>query len=219
MIFSAVIFDMDGLMFDTERIAQQAWVRAAGDFGYVYPDQVYQGVIGRARPDVERYSMEAFGAEFPFEVVYRAKGRYMLEALESDGIPLKPGLLDLLAWLEARSIPAAVASSSPRAAVLRNLKLAGLEPERFGALVGGDEVPHGKPAPDIFLEVARRLEIPPEKCLVLEDSNAGIKAAHAAGMHPVMVPDLKPPTDEAHALAYRIVDSLAGVQAILEGQD
>lgn len=211
MKFIAVIFDMDGLMFDTERIAQQAWVRAAGDYGYTYPDHVYQGVIGRARPDVERYSMEAFGSEFPFEAVYLAKGRYMQEALENDGIPLKPGLLDLLAWLEARSIPKGVASSSPQAAVLRNLKLAGLEQKRFGALVGGDEVLHGKPAPDIFLEVARRLGIPPGDCLVLEDSNAGIKAAHAAGMCPVMVPDLRPLTDETCALAYRIVDSLAEV--------
>lgn len=206
-------------MFDTERIAQRAWVRAAADFGYNYPDHVYQGVIGRARPDVECYSMEAFGAEFPFEAVYHAKGRYMQEALENHGIPLKPGLLDLLAWLEAHSIPKGVASSSLRAAVLRNLKLAGLAQECFGALVGGDEVPRGKPAPDIFLEVARRLGIAPEDCLVLEDSNTGIKAAHAAGMYPVMVPDLKPPTDEARAFAYRIVDSLTGVQAILEEGD
>lgn len=219
MKFNAVIFDMDGLMFDTERIAQRAWVQAAGDFGYTYPDHVYQGVIGRARPDVERYSMEAFGAEFPFEAVYRAKGRYMHEALELHGMPLKPGLLDLLAWLEAHSILKGVASSSPRAAILRNLKLAGLARERFDALVGGDEVPRGKPAPDIFLEVARRLEISAEDCLVLEDSNAGIKAAHTAGMHPVMVPDLKPPTDEARLLAYRILDSLASVPAILEGLD
>lgn len=217
MKFSAVIFDMDGLMFDTERIAQRAWVRAAADFGYEYPDHVFQGVIGRARPDVERYSLEAFGADFPFEAVYHAKGRYMQDILEREGMPLKAGLLDLLDWLAARSIAVAVASSSPRAVVLRNLVLAGLSAERFGALVGGDEVRNGKPAPDIFLEVTRRLGLMPEGCLVLEDSNTGIKAAHAAGMQAVMVPDIKPPTDETRALAYRVVDSLMQVPVLLEG--
>ena len=217
MKFNAVIFDMDGLMFDTERIAQEAWARAAAEFGYEYPDHVYQGVIGRARPDVERYSMQAFGADFPFKAVYRAKARYMLESLEQNGVPLKAGLLDLLDWLEAHSLPAAVASSSPRAAVLRNLELAGLAAERFGALVGGDEVQRGKPAPDIFLEVVRRLGMPPEDCLVLEDSNAGIKAAHTAGLLAVMIPDIKPPTDETRALAYRVVESLEHIPALLEG--
>jgi HAD superfamily hydrolase (TIGR01509 family) len=217
MKFSAVIFDMDGLMFDTERISQRAWVRASADYGYNYPEQVYQGVIGRARQDVEHFTMQAFGTDFPFQSVYRAKQRYMQEALERDGIPLKPGLIPLLDLLKAHSIPVAVASSSPRAAVLRNLELAGLELERFAALAGGDEVPHGKPAPDIFLEVARRLDQPPQGCLVLEDSNAGIKAAHTANMHAVMIPDLKPPTDETRILAYRVVDSLVQVPSLLDG--
>jgi HAD superfamily hydrolase (TIGR01509 family) len=216
MKISAVIFDMDGLMFDTERISQRTWVRAAADYGYTYPEYVYQSVIGRARPDVERITMQAFGEDFPFEAVYTTKQRYMQETLERDGIPLKPGLITLLDWLNDHLIAMAVASSSPRAVVLRNLRIAGLELERFATIVGGDEVLHGKPAPDIFLEVAYHLNMIPQDCLVLEDSNAGIKAAHAAGMQAVMIPDLRPATVETCTLAYRVVDSLTQVQFLLD---
>lgn len=217
MKFNAVIFDMDGLMFDTERISQRAWMRAAADQGFTYLESVYQGVIGRALPDVERYTIQAFGADFPFQAVYVNKQRYMQESLERDGIPFKPGLISLLDWLSAHSITAAVASSSPREIVLRNLRIAGLKLERFTAIVGGDEVSHGKPAPDIFIEVSRRLGLIPQDCLVLEDSNAGIKAAHSAGMHSVMIPDLKPATEETLTLALCVIDSLTQVQAFLDG--
>lgn len=216
MKFNAVIFDMDGLMFDTERISQRAWVRAAADYGYDYPDHIYHGVIGRALPDVERFTKQAFGVDFPFKTVYDNKQRYMQAMLERDGIPLKPGLTTLLDWLSIHSILVAVASSSPRYSVLRNLRLAGLAVEHFAAIVGGDEVLHGKPAPDIFLEIARRLGMDPQACLVLEDSNAGIKAAHAAGMFAVMVPDIIQPTDETNNLAYYVVDSLTKVQSLLD---
>jgi HAD superfamily hydrolase (TIGR01509 family) len=217
MKISAVIFDMDGLMFATERISQRAWVRAAADYGYTYPEYVYQSVIGRARPDVERITMQAFGEDFPFEAVYTTKQRYMQETLERDGIPLKPGLISLLNWLSDHSIAVAVASSSPRAVVLRNLRIAVLELERFVTIVGGDEVLHGKPAPDIFLEAARRMGVIPQGCLVLEDSNAGIQAAHAAGMQAVMIPDMKLATIETRNLAFRVVDSLTRVQDLLDG--
>jgi beta-phosphoglucomutase-like phosphatase (HAD superfamily) len=216
---SAVIFDMDGLMFDTERIAQRAWVRAAADCGFDFSGQVYLGVIGHGLPDVEAYIRQALGEDFPFQDAYRRKQEYVREYIVQNGIPLKQGLLDLLEWIERRSIDdqvrMAVASSSPCETIEYNLRMAGLDSQRFDALVGGDEVREGKPAPDIFLQASRELGIPPQRCLVLEDSNPGIQAAHAAGMTPVMIPDLIPPDERSLALAYRVIPSLQEVKELI----
>jgi len=213
-VILAVIFDMDGLMLDTESIAQVAWVRAAKDYGYHFPDQVFRGVVGRSLPDVQRYIYDNLGADFPFDDVYHQKQAYVEESVAKDGLPLKPGLLELLDFLNKLSLKKAVASSSPLSAITHNLALVGLD-GCFETLVGGDQIQHGKPAPDIFLEAARKLGVPPAACLVLEDSNAGVKSAHTAGMKPVMVPDLIPPTEETQSLAYRIVPSLFEVRGLL----
>lgn len=213
---SAVIFDMDGLMFDTERVAQAAWERAALEMGYSFPLGIFQGVIGSNELDVRRFTRRTFGPDFPFDEVYLRKQAYKNEYYERKGIPVKPGLLELLGVLEARKIAKAVASSSSCEIIVRNIQLAGLEPERFDALTGGDEVSSGKPAPDIFLTASRRLSVPGRQCLVLEDSNVGIEAAHAAGMVPVMIPDLIPPSQHVKQLAYRILSSLHGAKELIE---
>ena len=217
MEFSSVIFDMDGLMFDTERIAQIAWQRAAIEYGYQVSEDVYLGVIGKARDDVDMYLRHALGDEFPFEQVYPLKQRYLHGDIKENGLPLKPGLLELLDVLEARAIPMAVASSSPCETVLFNLNRAGLQLERYRAVVGGDEVEQGKPAPDIFLAAAKKLRVSPDMCMVLEDSSAGIRAAYVAGMIPVMIPDLIRPTKEIAEMAYRILPSLYDVLALVPG--
>jgi beta-phosphoglucomutase-like phosphatase (HAD superfamily) len=210
---------MDGLMFDTEHIAQLAWRRAASDFGFDFSDQIFRDVIGRTIPDVERFAYQAFGEDFPFGEVYRRKQAYVQRRVMEHGIPLKPGLVELLDVLahsqELQPLSTAVASSSAREIIDRNLRLAGLPVERFDVLAGGDEVENGKPAPDIFLLASRKLGILPDRCLVLEDSNAGIKAAHAAGMIPVMIPDLVPPSEEAVALSYKILPSLHAVEELI----
>lgn len=215
----AVIFDMDGLMFDTERIAQLAWRRAAAGLGYDFSDQFFRGVIGRTLPDVERFTRQAFGVDFPFGEIYRRKQEYVQRHVMEHGIPLKPGLFELLDNLERPpercSLSTAVASSSTCEIIARNLRMAGVPKERFDVLVGGDEVENGKPAPDIFLLASRKLGIQADRCLVLEDSDAGIKAAHAAGMIPVMIPDLLPPSEETTALAYKILSSLHDVKELV----
>ena len=131
-----------------------------------------------------------------------------------EGIALKPGLLDLLEWLEAEGIPKAVATSTRRDRALAKLELTSLAP-RFVALVGGDEVARGKPAPDIFLAAAQRLGEPAPRCLVLEDSEPGVRAALAAGMTPIMVPDLHAPSADLAALTPLVLASLAEVAAHL----
>ena len=205
---NAVIFDMDGLMFDTERIAQKVWQQAAVEYGYIFPEVTYRGVIGRKLPDVRMYIYQQFGADFPFDQVYHRKQQLLDIYITNQGIPLKPGLIELLEKIESLGIHKAVASSSGKQIILRNLTAAGIEVNRFQAIVGGDEIVNGKPSPDIFLEVADRLLVENSRCLVLEDSNAGILAAHTAGMLPVMVPDMLPAEPHIQKLAYRILPDL-----------
>jgi len=212
---SAVIFDMDGLMFDTEQIARLAWKRAASDFGYHLSERLFLSLVGRTVGDVRALILEAFGAETPFDEMLRRKQDFVQRYTQESGVPHKPGLLELLAQIEALGWSKAVASSSTCVTIERYLALAGVSPERFAAIVGGDEVKNGKPAPDIFLAAAETLDIPPRRCLVLEDSNPGIEAAYLAGMTPVMVPDMLPPTEESRRMAYRILPSLEAVRELL----
>jgi HAD superfamily hydrolase (TIGR01509 family) len=211
MKFEAVIFDMDGLMFDTERVSQIAWRRAAQDWGHDFHDDIYKYVIGRNVADIEKYLYQIFGPDFPIDQAYQRKREYVNEYIVEYGFPVKPGLGELLDLIEERSLKVAVASSSPREIVIRNLKFGGIPLDRFDAIMGGDDVVNGKPAPDIFLATSEQLGVVPERCLVLEDSNTGIKAAHSAGMVPVMVPDMKPPTEETILLAYKILPDLFSV--------
>ncbi len=231
MKISAIIFDMDGLMLDTEGMARKAWVRSLDELGYDFPEYIYRNIVGITVSDAERYLYEKLGKDFPFEEAYRRRQRYVLETIQEQGIPLKPGLWELLEALDGnnqrqqvdllKEDPAAenkpptnhrwlkaVASSSSGETVRRNLKAAGLEAERFDAIVGGEDVRKGKPAPDIYLLACRKLGVEASECLALEDSNPGIKAAYAAGMIPVMIPDLIPPDEEAKAMAYRILPDL-----------
>jgi len=211
----AVIFDMDGLMLDTERLAREAWKRAMHDFGYELPDKVYQQMIGRNRRDKTGIFTEAFDSDFPLDNVGARKDEYLLELLESD-IPLKPGLMPLLHYLETTSLKTAVASSTLKDEVLRRVHLLGLF-ERFDTIVGGDDVERGKPHPDIFLYAASQLNTHPKDCLVLEDSEAGVQAASSAGMEVWIVPDVKEPAAEILALVGNKFDSLHGVLAEITG--
>ena len=226
MDISAVIFDMDGLMLDTERIAQAAWERAVAELGYGFPVGFYVQFIGITVQDVERLTRRVFGEDFPFQEAFRRKQQYVQDLISEHGIPLKPGLLELLDEMDgparpgeaaAKTLFKAVASSSVGEIVRRNFQVAGLPLERFEAVVSGEEVQKGKPAPDIYLLAGERLKAPAGRCLVLEDSNAGIRAAHAAGMIPVMIPDLVAPDEEVKTLAYRILPSLGDVTELIFG--
>jgi HAD superfamily hydrolase (TIGR01509 family) len=135
--------------------------------------------------------------------------------VESAGVPAKPGLTELLALLAGHGIPTAVATSTERENADLTLRVSGLA-GRFRAVVTGDQVSRGKPAPDIYLEAARRLNVPPASCLALEDSGHGIQSARAAGMRTMLVPDLKPPTAEALAAASWVFPSLHEARAVIQ---
>jgi HAD superfamily hydrolase (TIGR01509 family) len=212
----AVLFDMDGLMIDSEPLSQRAWQRALSDWGYTLTPETYARVIGiTVRNALEIYK-EVFGPDAPIDTIFVRKQQYFDEILANDGMVIKAGLLDLVDWLDGHGIARAVASSTSRPLLNQKLATAGLT-GKFDVIASGDEVQHGKPAPDIFLLAAERLGIAPANCVVLEDSNAGIKAAQAAGMLPVMVPDLLPPTEETKTLTPYIFTSLVDVKKFLEG--
>ncbi len=211
----AVIFDMDGLMLDTETLARRAWTRAMADLGLEIPNETYVKLIGRTVDDVRKIIAEEMGADVPFDEISRRKSEYMDQEIAANGIPLKPGLLELLDWLDAQRIPKAVASSTHRQTLARKLELVGLY-DRFPVQVCGDEIEHGKPAPGIFLVAAEKLGARPEHCVVLEDSEPGIVAAHRAGMIPILVPDQVSPSPVATAQAFRVLDSLVQVRRFLE---
>jgi len=213
---TAVIFDMDGLMIDTERMAQQAWQRAGAEFGFTLPDALYLQAVGRTARATAELFRAGMGADFPFEAVYERKQHYLYTAIEEEGIPTKPGLLELLDLVDQQGLAKAVATSTARVLTIKKLTAAGLL-HCFDTLVCGDEVPNGKPAPDIFLAAAAKLAVAPEACVVLEDSSAGIKAAHAAGMRAIWVPDLIQPTADITPLAYRVLPSLHQVVELLAG--
>lgn len=213
----AVLFDMDGLMLDTERLLYAAWQRAMADYGYQASEEVFLASLGTTVAATNQLLRAAYGPDFPLEATNGRTGDYVWEEVDDRGAPLKPGLLALLDYLEAQDIPKAVASSSERATIDRLLGSAGLL-ARFPVTVAGDEVVHGKPAPDIFLLAARRLGVDPAQCLVLEDSEPGARAAHAAGMAVIIVPDLKSPSDEVARLAAAVLPDLHAVQDWLAQQ-
>lgn len=211
----AVLFDMDGLMLDTERLAHRAWTQAMMERGYTLDESAYLRLIGRTIADVQSILSEVFGDSIPYAEIY-ARRRVLYDAeIAAKGVAIKPGLLELLDFLEEHKVPKAVASSTHRAGVVMKLTLAGVA-DRFPVLVGGDQVERGKPEPDLFLEAARQLGFAPRNCLVLEDSEAGILAAHRAGMLPVMVPDMKQPDADTDRMAYRVVPSLHEVIPLVE---
>ena len=207
MAITALVFDMDGLMLDTEPIYRHAWQCAGGELGYTLDDEFYETLVGRPNPDCEAILVRKFGAGFPLEA-FRARWPMLWRSrADAHGINTKPGLLELLAFAEKNNLRVAVATSSDAEYTKFTLGRAGLD-DRFEVLVTGDEVQRGKPNPDIYLEAARRLAVEPEQCVALEDSEAGIIAASSAGMVALMVPDLIEPSAAARRAAFRVLTSL-----------
>jgi beta-phosphoglucomutase family hydrolase len=211
----ALIFDMDGLMLDSEPLYQEAWQAAAQELGYPIDAELYMSLIGRSSAEADRMFGQIFGAAFPVREFNQRWDELWRRLIQEKGIALQPGLLPLLDWVEQQDIPKAVGTSSNRAEAEACLSLAGIR-DRFSIIVTVDQVAAGKPEPDIFLAAAQQLAQAPEQCLVLEDSNAGVQAAQAAGMAVIMVPDLQVPTAATTAIARRILPSLHEVLTWLQ---
>ncbi|MET0340764.1 MAG: HAD family phosphatase [Polyangiales bacterium] len=214
--FSAAIFDMDGLLLDSERPILEAWLTASRELCADISPEIFLSVLGRRAADAGAQFRASFPEGYPFDKA-RARVQELLAAhRDGCGFALKPGVLPLLGALKARGVPCAVASSTRRAEVERRLAKCDLT-SYFQALVGGDEVERGKPDPDVFLRAAERLGVAPRGCVVFEDMEHGARGAIAAGMKVVLVPDLKEPSDGFRSECLAVLASLDMIAAQLEG--
>ena len=208
----AVIFDMDGLMIDSERVSIACWSQAAQELALPFPAGFWLRMVGLGDRDCERLLLQTVNAEQVAALFARCHDLY--EARTQQGLPLRPGILEILQLLHEHGVPRAVATSTRQPRASRKLAAAGLLPF-FEVVVTSSDVAHPKPAPDIYLLAAQKLGKDPARCLALEDSPAGTRAAVAAGMTAIQVPDLVHPDDSLRALGHRIVDSLHDVRALL----
>jgi len=210
---AAVVFDMDGLLFDTETLYQEAFLLAAAEGGYDATAEVSRLTIGLPWHRSREVLIAHFGAGFPADEFEAAWVRQFWVIAETR-LALKPGALELLDLLDKLNLPRAIATSSSHRTIQHHLAACGLA-DRFHALVGAGDYAAGKPAPDPFLTAAARLGVPPTQCLALEDSFNGVRSATSAGMMTVMVPDLLPPSDEIRSLCVAVAADLYAVRRLI----
>jgi HAD superfamily hydrolase (TIGR01509 family) len=204
-LFSAAIFDMDGLLIDSERIIMQACIAAAQSHGITYTQTQFVELIGRNLNDSTRVMTSQLGGEDNFKKVAQSVDEIL--AQREDFYPLRPGVREMLDFLNDQKIACGVASSSYQAVIQRRLSKVGVL-KHFSHITSGDEVPRGKPNPDIYLLALTRLGVNAQDCIAFEDSELGAQAAIAAGLKVVVVPDLKQPSTFVQENAWMIVDSL-----------
>lgn len=213
------VFDMDGLMIDSERIVLMGYEFAAKKFGY--DDRILklaEASIGRTKNDTRIIFNEAMGNGFDYDEFKPHVSRFVKDYYLENGIPVKKGLFELIDALKGEKYRLCVATSTSRETAIDQLTSAKIMPY-FDDLVGGDDIKNGKPAPDIFLEAAARIGVEPKDCFVFEDSINGIKAAYSAGAKPIMIPDIVPPTDEILPMIYRKYASLDQAISLIIGEE
>jgi len=208
---TAVVFDMDGTLHDTEVVYHAALKRAVEAVGFAVSDAFCHSLIGIPSLESAEMLRAHLGPAFPFADCARHYGAFRDQCLAA-AIPVKTGALEILDTLRIHGLGAAVATSARRHAAELHLGRSGLR-AHFSIVVTRDDVARGKPHPDLFLRAAELLGVPPSECLAVEDSFNGIRAAHAAGMMPVMVPDLLTPTEEIRAMCAGIAVDLHEVGA------
>ena len=202
-----VIFDMDGLLLDSERVALATVAEAAAELGLEWRYEVGLAMVGLNSKDGPAVIRRHLGDDYPTAALYDTFGRIYEAAILAGRIPVKGGAAELFDQLDRRALGRVVATSTRRSRAEPKLAAVGLLPRVHG-MVCGDEVVRGKPAPDIYFAAAARLGLPIEHCLVLEDSNAGVRGALAAGARVVMVPDLLQPADDVRAAGVPVATSL-----------
>lgn len=214
MRIDGVIFDMDGLMFDTEQLALPCTARAAREQGWDMCEEDVRAVIGCNFASAEEHFRSVYGGGFDYAPVRARALELMGEHIAQNGIRLKVGLIELLDFLDESGIPYTVATSSDEPTARRYFRAAGIA-ERIGRIMSGEKVKSGKPDPEIFLRAAALLGRETRECAVLEDSIPGITAAYRAGACPIMVPDLVKPTPEVREMAFAVADDLLGARDII----
>ena len=208
--FQAVIFDMDGTILDTESVFRTIVFEVCTELGFEMTDAVHMSMVGGSHENTSRLLIESYGVTFPY-TLFDERCRVIMRERSHAGVPVKRGAREFISELRERGIPTAVATSSRNPHATHHLGAAGLL-DLFETVVTRDDVVNPKPHPEPYLTAARRLGIDPLKCLALEDSHSGVRAAHAAGMQTVMVPDLVHPSEEIRALGIAVMESLDHVR-------
>lgn len=210
-----VIFDQDGLMFDTERISAESWRLAGEETGVVLKEEFLCTIRGMNRADAAARFHEVFEDKIDFEALRDRKNQYFRQILKERGVPVKPGLRELLAYLKAHDYKMILATASTKEYSMGNLKETGID-SYFSRIVSGDMVAHSKPDPEVFLRAAEALEEEPRHCMVLEDSLNGVEAGLKGGFVTVMVPDLTQPDEALRSRVAAVCGSLREVIPVLE---
>ncbi len=205
MNYQAAIFDMDGLLLDTERVCMRVFREACDVHNLPFYEDVYLSIIGRNAAGIESIFRKAYKSDF--ERLHQEWRTRYYAVVQHQAIPVKEGVIELLEWLKEHNIPTAVATSTAKEVAKVKLELAGLS-QYFDNLTTGCEVTNGKPDPEIYLLAANRLSVAPDNCLAFEDSNNGVRAAVAANMSTYQIPDLVEPCDEVRQFGHAIVPSL-----------
>ena len=191
----AVIFDMDGVIFDSERLVYEGWMELADKYGFEDFEIPYRRCIGSNAIVSKQIFLDFYGKDFPYDIYKEEQSKKYHERYDHGRLPLKPGVRELLEYLQGQQYGIAIASSTRTSLVRQQIADAGLL-TYFDRITGGDQVTKSKPEPDIYLMACRELSVEPKEAYAIEDSYNGIRSAYAAGMKPIMVPDLMPPTEE-----------------------
>jgi HAD superfamily hydrolase (TIGR01509 family) len=208
--FDAVIFDMDGTLLDTERVAQQAFFANCDELGVTPRMDLLLRCVGAAEPIARQVIREGYGPRLDSEAFFAGWSRHFARLNEMTPAQLKEGAAALLDAVAQLGLPMAIATSSGTAHAREKLHRAGLL-QRFGAVIGADQVSRPKPDPEVYLKAAGCLGADPRACLAIEDSEYGVRAAHAAGMTVIQVPDMTQPTADLRALGHIVLTSLREV--------
>lgn len=212
-----VVFDMDGVLFDTETLSMKVWIEVADAWGISNMETVSKQCIGLNANDIKALLLHTYGEAFDYKAFHEQVWEWFVKEIEENGLPVKYWVRELLQWLSQNGYKIALASSSNYAYVVGNLERAGIR-SFFSEIITGDMVEHSKPQPDIYLLACEKLNAKPENAYAIEDSPNGIRAAYWAGMQAVMVPDLIAPDEEMRGLSTVICRDLQKVQEFLAGQ-
>ena len=207
-MIKGAVFDMDGLMFDSERLVYETWQMMMDELGFEYNLEIFKNTIGLRTDMAESYYNSLYGERFCYQPLKQRSREIFLKRVSEEGVPIKKGLVELLEFLKSNNLKIAVATSTSAPTAHKIIRMAGVY-DYFDAFVCGDDVRNGKPHPEVFLTAAERLSLPPTECVAFEDSINGIKSAHSAEMTTVMVPDYLQPTEEIIPMIDCLCDDLS----------
>ncbi len=205
--FDAVVFDMDGVIFDSERATMDCWLELAEKYGLENLEETYLACTGTTDQRTKEIMMEAYGDDLPYDAYAKEASVMFHEKYDGGRLPMKKGVHTLLDYLKYQGKKIALASSTRKQTVVNELRDAGII-DYFDEIITGDMVTHSKPDPEIFLLACEKIGVKPENVYAIEDSYNGVRSASSGGLRPIMVPDLLPANEEMKELAETVLESL-----------